>query len=104
MKEDEVGAYVARMEGMRNAYKILVGKPEGKSPFWRPSRTRVDKFKMDLKETGWRIWTGTILYRIGINGALVNKKTNVWSRLKAGKFLTNLRTVSSPGSTSCDTM
>jgi hypothetical protein len=27
--------YEARMEGKRNAYKILVGKPEGKRPVRR---------------------------------------------------------------------
>jgi hypothetical protein len=30
--------YVARMEEMRNAYDILVGKPEGKRPLARPRR------------------------------------------------------------------
>jgi len=29
---------VARMVGMRNAYKIIVGKPEGKRPRGRPRR------------------------------------------------------------------
>jgi hypothetical protein len=33
--------------------KILVGKPEGKSPLGRPRRRWVDNFKMDLRETGW---------------------------------------------------
>ena len=28
--------YVARMEQPRNAYRVLVGKPEGKRPFGRP--------------------------------------------------------------------
>jgi len=28
--------HVARMDAMRNAYKILVGKPEGKRPLGRP--------------------------------------------------------------------
>ena len=30
--------HVARMEQSRNAYKVLVGKPEGKRPLGRPSR------------------------------------------------------------------
>jgi hypothetical protein len=37
----------------RNAYRILVGKPEGKRPLGRPRRRWVDKFKMDLREIGW---------------------------------------------------
>jgi hypothetical protein len=37
----------------RNAYRILVGKPEGKSPLGRPRRRWVDNIKMDLGEIGW---------------------------------------------------
>jgi hypothetical protein len=36
----------------RNAYRILVGKPEGKRPLGRPRRRWVDNFKMDLREIG----------------------------------------------------
>jgi hypothetical protein len=35
----------------RNAYRILVGKPEGKRPLGRPRRRWVDN-KMDLRERG----------------------------------------------------
>jgi hypothetical protein len=37
----------------RNAYRILVGKPEGKRPLGRPRRRSVDNIKMDLREIGW---------------------------------------------------
>jgi hypothetical protein len=37
----------------RNAYRILVGKTEGKRPLRRPRRRWVDNIKMDLGETGW---------------------------------------------------
>jgi hypothetical protein len=37
----------------RNAYRILVGKPDGKRPLGRPSYRWVDNGKMDLRETGW---------------------------------------------------
>jgi hypothetical protein len=37
----------------RNAYRILVGKPEGKSPLGRPGR-RQNNMKTDLRE----IWRG----------------------------------------------
>jgi hypothetical protein len=33
----------------RNAYRILVGKSEGKRPLGRPRRRWVDDIKMDLK-------------------------------------------------------
>jgi hypothetical protein len=37
----------------RNAYRILVGKPEGKRPVGRPIRRLVYNIKMDLREIGW---------------------------------------------------
>jgi hypothetical protein len=37
----------------RNAYRILVGKPEGKRQLGRPRNRRVDNIKMDLREIGW---------------------------------------------------
>jgi hypothetical protein len=36
-----------------NAYRILVGKPEGKRPLGRPRRRWVNIVKIDLRETGW---------------------------------------------------
>jgi hypothetical protein len=45
--------HVARMGEKRNAYRILVEKPEGKRPLGRPRRRRVDNIKMDLREIGW---------------------------------------------------
>jgi hypothetical protein len=36
----------------RNAYRILVGKPEGKRPLGRPKHRWVDNIKMDLREDG----------------------------------------------------
>jgi hypothetical protein len=45
--------HVARMGETRNAYRILVGKPEGKRPLGRPSRRWVDNIKMDLTQSGW---------------------------------------------------
>ena len=43
---------MARMEQFRNAYKVLVGKPEGKRPLGRPRRRWEDNIKMDLREVG----------------------------------------------------
>jgi hypothetical protein len=37
----------------RNAYRLLVGKPEGKIPLGRPRRSWVDNIRMDLGEVGW---------------------------------------------------
>jgi hypothetical protein len=38
---------------MRNAYKILVGKPEGKRSLERPRRRWEDNIRMELMEIGW---------------------------------------------------
>jgi hypothetical protein len=45
--------HVARLGVKRNAYNILVRKPEGKRPLVRPRRRWVDNIKMDLREIGW---------------------------------------------------
>jgi hypothetical protein len=37
----------------RNAYGILVGKPEERRPLGRPRCRWVDNIKMDLSEIGW---------------------------------------------------
>jgi hypothetical protein len=37
----------------RNAYRILVGKPEGRRTLGRPRRRWVDNIKMDLRGIGW---------------------------------------------------
>jgi hypothetical protein len=44
---------VARMGEKRNAYRLLVGKPEGKRPLGRPRRKWVDNIRMNLGEVGW---------------------------------------------------
>jgi hypothetical protein len=41
------------MGATRNAYRILVGKPEGKRPLGRPRRRWVNNVKIDLGELGW---------------------------------------------------
>jgi hypothetical protein len=37
----------------KNAYRLLVGKPEGKRSLGRPRRRRVDNVRIDLGEVGW---------------------------------------------------
>jgi hypothetical protein len=37
----------------RNAYRLLVGKPEEKRPLGRARRRWVDNNKIDLLEIGW---------------------------------------------------
>ena len=56
--------HVARMGEERGVYKVLVGKPEGKSPLGRPRRRWVD-IRMDLQEVGcgYVDWIGLAQHR-----------------------------------------
>jgi hypothetical protein len=63
--------HVARMGEKRNAYRLLVGKPEGKMPLGRPIRRWVDDIRMDLGEVGGVMWTGLVWLRIGTCGELL---------------------------------
>jgi hypothetical protein len=44
--------HVARLGERRGAYKVLVGRPEGKRSHGRPRRRWEDDIKMCLKEIG----------------------------------------------------
>ncbi|KAJ4442184.1 hypothetical protein ANN_12050 [Periplaneta americana] len=44
---------LARIGESRNAYRVLVGRPEGKRPLGRPRRRWEDNIKMDLREVGY---------------------------------------------------
>ncbi|KAJ4432287.1 hypothetical protein ANN_20905 [Periplaneta americana] len=45
--------HVARMGESRNAYRVLVGRPEGKRALGRPRRNWEDNIKMGLREVGY---------------------------------------------------
>ena len=51
---------VARMREGRNAYRVLVGKPERRRPFGIPRLSYEDNIRMDLWEVEWGImeWIG----------------------------------------------
>jgi hypothetical protein len=48
-----MGRACSTIEEKRNAYRILVGKPEGKRSLGRPRRRWVDNIKMDFREIEW---------------------------------------------------
>jgi hypothetical protein len=58
--------HVAHIGEIRNAYKILLGKPEGKKPLRRPRHRWEDNIKM-----GWRAKTGFIWLRIRTDGRIL---------------------------------
>jgi hypothetical protein len=43
------------MREVRNAYKILVGKPEWKIPLGISRHRRGHDMRIDLKKTGWEV-------------------------------------------------
>jgi len=45
-----LAGHVARMGEEREVYRVLVGKPEGRSPLGRPGRRCVDNIRIDLQE------------------------------------------------------
>ncbi|KAJ4446624.1 hypothetical protein ANN_13321 [Periplaneta americana] len=45
--------HVARIGESTNAYRVLVGRPEGKRPLGRPRHRWEDNIKMDLREVGY---------------------------------------------------
>jgi hypothetical protein len=66
VKEDETDRACSMNGVKRNAYRLLVGKPDGKGLLGRPKCRWVDNSKMDLREIGWVVWSGLICLRIGL--------------------------------------
>jgi hypothetical protein len=53
VKEDAMDRACSTNGEKKNAYRVLLGKPEGKRPLGRPRCRWEDNIKMDLKEIGW---------------------------------------------------
>jgi hypothetical protein len=66
--------HVACVGEGRNMYRVLMGMPEGKRPLERPRHRWEDVIKMDLRETGWGVWSGFTWLRIGIIGGLLQMR------------------------------
>jgi hypothetical protein len=87
--------HVARMWEKRNAYKLLMRKPEGKRLLERPRRRWVDNIRMYLGEVGWGDvdWIGLAKDRNRWR-ALVNSVLNLgsmkwWETIELPIFQTN---------------
>jgi hypothetical protein len=63
--------HVARMGEGTNLYRVLVGKPDGKSPLERPRHRRENGIKLHPKEMGWDVWIGFSWLRIRTVGGLL---------------------------------
>jgi hypothetical protein len=70
--------YIARMGEKMNAYRLLVGKPEGRRPLRRPRRRWLDNIRMALVVVGWGgvDWIGLAQDRGGWRAA-VNSVLNL---------------------------
>jgi hypothetical protein len=72
IREDEIGGACSTHGGKRNAYRISVGKSEGKRPLGRPKYRWGNNIKLDLREMGrgdmdwidlaqWRALVNTVM-------------------------------------------
>jgi hypothetical protein len=71
--------HVAHMGEKRGAYRIFVGRPEGRRPLRRPRHRWEDNIKMDLQEVEWRGMDWIELAQDRDKWwALVNAVINLW--------------------------
>jgi hypothetical protein len=75
-----LAGHVACMGENRNAYRVLVGNPEGKRQLGRSRCRWADNIKMDLREAGWGGMDQIHLAQDRDQcGALVNMIMNLWA-------------------------
>jgi hypothetical protein len=71
--------HVSRIGEKGNAYRILVGNPEGKRPLGRPRRRWLNNIKINLSEIGWDSMDRIDLAQDRDQWrALVNAVMNLW--------------------------
>jgi hypothetical protein len=72
-----VGGACSAKGGNRNAYRLLVGKPDGRRPLGRPRCRWVDNIKMNFVDIGFGDlgWTGLAEHKYRWR-ALVNSVMN----------------------------
>jgi hypothetical protein len=81
--------HVARMEEMKTACKILVGKLKGKVPLGRPKCMWEENITIGLKETGYEVWAGFIWLRIGHSARFRKSSENLltsWATISFSRW------------------
>ena len=79
--------HLAHIGEEREVYRVLVGKPEGKRPLWRPRRRWGHNIRMHFQEVccGYVDWIGMAQDRERWR-TLVSAVMNLWVSLNAGNF------------------
>jgi hypothetical protein len=87
IKKNERAGHVASMGERGGAHRVLVGQPEGKRQFGRPSCRWRDNIKMDLQEEVWGVtdWIDRAKHRDRWR-VFVIAVMNLWVPLNAGNF------------------
>jgi hypothetical protein len=90
-----LAGHIARKGDRRGAYRVLVGRPEGRRPLGRPRPRWGEGIKVDLKEVGWvgMDWIDMAQDRNRWR-VLVNTVMNLRVPQNAENFLTSWGTVS----------
>jgi len=77
------------MGDRRGAYRVLVGKPEGKKPLGRPRRRWKNNIKMQLPEVGGSLDCSYLVLDRDRLWSLVNAVMNLRVPLNTGNYLTS---------------
>jgi hypothetical protein len=75
------------MEEGTSVCRVLVRKPEGKSPLERPNRRWENYIKIDLRKWDVEAWTGSSWLRIGTVGGTSECGNESSCSIKCGVFL-----------------
>ena len=63
-----MGGECSAYDERRGVYRILVGKPEGKRPLWRPRLGWEDNIDMEIQEVECSLWTVASWLRMEVGG------------------------------------
>ena len=78
---------MARMGEGRGMHRVLVRKPEGKSPLGRPRRRWEDNIRMDLQEVGGVCGDWMELAQVGTDGGTCEYSNELSGSIRCGEFL-----------------
>jgi hypothetical protein len=79
--------HVAHLGEMRNAYKIFVGKPEGKKPLCRPRHRLERKKTVDSRKQVGKVWIGFIWLVLGTSAGCCEHNNEPLESITCGVFL-----------------